>query len=182
MNNTPSIDHEALTALIGQLSELNNMLTEAQQGEQTDISGLTSPFLFGFDIKRDSPGKDYGRYFTYMEIISSTLKEFGIRISNNGYAYISDALKLIIDRNSFDLRLKTDVYPMIAAKHHVRSCTAVEHSIRNAINTAYADNMRRPGINMMGVFDKRPTPKRFLLYVADAVQRSMCETLMRTAG
>lgn len=182
MEKNQSIDLEALTALIGQLSELNRLLSEEQADPMPDLSRLRKPFLFGFDIDRSKKGEEYGTYLAYMEMINSLLREFGIRMGNNGYAYIIDAVKIIIDRNSYEMRLKTDVYPMIAAKYHSRSYHAIEHSIRNAINTAYEDNRKSPGINKMSMFPKKPTCKKFLIFAADAVECSMCRTLMKTAG
>lgn len=182
MDNIQLVDLEALTALISQLSELNKALSEEQAGLNSAPPRLSKPFLFGFDISRDGRRKDYGRYLAYMETINTVLREFGIRLGNNGYAYITDAVKIIIDRKSYDLRLKTDVYPMIAAKYHVKSFQAIEHSIRNAIHTAYEENRKSPGSNKMSIFAKRPTSKSFLMFAADAVERSMCETMMRTAG
>lgn len=182
MENSHTIDTETLAALIGQLTELNRLLFEEQGDSVPDLSRLNKPFLFGFDIDRAEKRKDYGKYLAYMETISSVLREFGIRMGNNGYAYIMDALKIIIDRKSYDLRLKTDVYPMIMAKYHVKSNNAIEHSIRNAINTAYEASRKDPGVNKMSMFSGRPTSKSFLIFAADVIERSMCETLMKTAG
>lgn len=181
MEGIQKVDLEALTALIGQLSELNNMLSDEQADVSTDMSILKRPFLFGFDINREESGKDYGRYLAYMEILRTVLKEFGIRIGNNGYAYTMDAVKIIIDRRNYDIRMKSDVFPLIAAKYHVKNFAAIEHSIRNAINTAYQEQLRVPGCNKMGMFKSRPTCKKFLVFIAETVEQSMCENLMRTA-
>lgn len=139
-------------------------------------------FLFGFDLNNEATRQEYGKYYTYMNHIHSILNEFGIHIGNSGYTYIIDAVKIMIDRNDHSLRLKTDVYPLISEKYHTKNQSVVEHSIRNAINTAYRDHLIEPESNSMGFFTRRPTIKQFLKYLADATEQRMCESLMRTAG
>lgn len=143
---------------------------------------IRDSFLFGFDNSRNMTSREYERYYTFLNIINSVLVEFGIHMGCSGYAYMIDAVKIIIDRRSYEVRLKTDIYPLIAERYHLKTAGAVEHSIRNAINTAYADNIRNPEVNSMGFFTRRPTPKHFLIFLADHVQRGMFESLIRNAG
>ena len=153
MKKTQEINTEVLVDLINQLSEISKWLA----GEYTSIE------------------RAYNRYQSFYVPLSDALKDFGIRIEYNGYAYILEAVRIIIERNNLDLSLKTDVYPPIARKYHIRQTDSIEHNIRNAIGAAYRDNIKEPGSNMMGIFHRKPTSKQFLMYLADYVRRSMYE-------
>ena len=59
-------------------------------------------------------------------------------------------------------------------KHGLKRNDPVEHSIRNAINTAYEDQLKQPGCNSMDLFPKKPTNKQFIIYAADEVFKKMC--------
>lgn len=89
---------------------------------------------------------------------------------------------IILDLNTFDLRLNNDVYPYIAQKHRLGNIDVVEHNIRNAIKSAYRKNKNDPGSNHMYEFEKNPGNKRFLFHVAELVYIQMCETLNSAAG
>lgn len=154
MKKQETINTDVLTDLINQLSEISRWLA----GEYTSIEGARN------------------RYTAFYVPISDALKDFGIRIEYNGYAYILEAVRIIVERNTYDVRLKTDVYPPIAAKYHLKNCDTIEHNIRNAVNAAYRESLRDPGANMMGRFHRKPTNKQFLMYLADQVRHSMYTT------
>ena len=154
MKQKESINTEVLVELVNKLAEISNWIAGDQKG-------------------LDSA---YERYQAFYIPVSAALRDFGIRLEYNGYAYILEAVRIIVDRNTFDIRLKTDVYPRIAAKYNIRQSTCIEHNIRNAINVAYRDNERNPGSNMMSIFDRKPTNKQFLMHVADCVRQSMYES------
>jgi hypothetical protein len=151
MKKTHEINTDALVDLINQLAGISRWLA----GEYTSIDGA------------------YRRYQSFYVPVTDALRDFGIRMEYNGYAYILEAVKLIIERDNYDVRLKTDVYPPIARKYHLAQSECIEHNIRNAINAAYRDNLKRPGSNMMGKFHRKPTSKQFIMYIADQVRRSM---------
>ncbi len=138
--------------------------------------------LFSISSARRVPRESYSRYLSFMRIVTDVLNDFGIHISNNGYSYIIDSVMVILDLQSRDVRLNNDVYPNVARKYNFSKYTIIEHNIRNAIKSAYRDNEIKPGINKMGIFRKRPTNKRFLLYVADIVSRKMYEEMLTIAG
>ena len=176
MNTIETTDRDVITALIGELSELNMKLNR-EQNESLYLNLISrKSFLFGFDVEGDASPEEFSRYCIFVSLINKVLMEFGLHMGNNGYMYISDSVKIMIDQKNHDLRLKSDIYPLIAVKHHVKSQAAIEHSIRNALNAAYEDNIRCPGINKMGIFRKRPTNKQFMVYAADAVLRCVCES------
>lgn len=180
MEKSLTLDSRSIAALTAQLAKLNKLLSD----EIPDTPGVkldNRSYLFELDMNSPGSLNEYKEYFAFLDIVSQVLNDYGIRISNNGYAYIMDAVKIIIDRDSFDLRLNNDIYPLIARKHHLRSYSSIEHCIRNSLGTAYEEYLRDPGSNKMGVFAKKPTTKQFLFYTADLVMRLMRESLMETA-
>ena len=184
MKNSKNDEHAILMTIIRQLSDLNERLSGPETAAVMDKpvkQKLPNSFLFGFELNGAASGEDYRKYFTFLDTITPVLNEFGIHMGNNGYAYILDSVKIILDRESYDLRLKSDIYPLIAARYRLKNYSAVEHSIRNAINSAFNDYQRNPAANKMGVFGRRPTNKQFLIYIADTVTKSMCESMMRAS-
>lgn len=185
MMNKRAVEREVLSDLVAQLSELSKLIAEEREDYPVRMPAFSRASLFGFDLNGPAGNydrSDYERYYAYMEIINEKMREFGLHIGNNGYAYILDAVKIILDMNSYDFRLTTDIYPLIAIKYHIRNFSSIEHSMRNAINSAYNDYRRDPSVNSMGCFLRKPTNKMFLVYIADSVQQSMCESMMRCAG
>lgn len=154
MKQNESINTEILVELVNRLTEISKWIA----GEQLGLDAA------------------YEKYQAFYIPVSAALKDFGIRLEYNGYAYILEAVRIIVDRNTFDIRLNTDVYPYIADKYNIRQSSCIEHNIRNAISVAYRDNEKKPGVNRMDIFDRKPTNKQFLMYVADCVRCSMYGT------
>ena len=180
--NVVSVDSAILLDITRQLSEINSSISGRQPYSPYDEENAKGSNLFGFELRSNATTDEYRRYFYFLDSITEVLSEFGIHLGNNGYAYIMDAVKIIIDRNSFDMRLKSDIYPLIAKRYRLKSTDTVEHSIRNAINKAYKDSRSYPGTNCMDVFSRKPTNKQFLVYIASAVLRAMYDSLAENAG
>ena len=138
-------------------------------------------YLFGFAPSEKTSKGAYSQYLLFMKTITGILGEFGIHMSNNGYAFIIDAVMVITDMRSLDIRLNSDVYPYIAYKYEYKRYSSIEHNIRNAIRSAYRDNERHPGTNKMGIFERVPTNKQFLFYVTECVWRSMQDEILPAA-
>lgn len=180
--NSINLNEGIMAVFMSQLYEVNRHLNNGHL-DLTELSNFESKsFLFGFDIEGSATAEEYRRYYIFLELINNVLREFGIHIGNNGYSYIVDSVKIIIDRKDCDIRLKSDIYPLIAVKYGVRNLDTVEHSIRNAINTAYNDCQRDPNANKMHIFNRRPTNKTFLKFIAQTVLKCVCETKMELAG
>ena len=139
-------------------------------------------FMFGSDITAKPTVEELAAYYEFLNSSTSVLDEFGIHIGTNGYSYLIEALKIIIDRERYDVRMKTDVYPLIAAKQGIRRNDPIEHSIRNAITTAYNDNLKSPGCNRMSIFVKKPTNKNFIIFASDEVFRTLCRNMLEWAS
>lgn len=140
-------------------------------------SSKNGGFLFGVNPAAKVDRNTYRVYVSFINAITVVLKDFGICIKNNGYAYIIDAVMLIIDQNRLDIRLGSDIYPFIRIKYDLSSDAIVEHAIRNAIKSAYSRRHKDEGASRMLNYNKKPTNKQFLLTVTHEVCRKMCSDL-----
>ncbi len=186
MKNAESINTETLIDLINELSEINKWLTIDQSARNRHHGKRrpTGEFFFDFDPSAAVSKEEYERYQAFYNPATEILRKMGIRPEHIGYSYILDAVKIVIDRKTYEVRLKNDIYPLLSMKYHIRNIGSIEHGIRNAINAAYTDYQREPSNNDMGVFPKRPTNKQFILYISDAVNLAMMDTFvsMKNAG
>lgn len=70
-------------------------------------------------------------------LISRFLQRAGVPVSLNGFAYLGDALKLILARkNPLDIRSVNDIYEILSMAEGVSPYVA-EHAIRHAIDAAW---------------------------------------------
>lgn len=172
--------NELLNDLLNQVSRLNNSISSASRSNKYIYNRAS--YLFCRN-PRDRVSKDeYKQYIAFSTAVTDILSDYGIDPSLSGYTYIEDAVMIIIDLNTFDLRLSNDVYPYIAQKHKLGNIDIVEHNIRNAIKGAYIRNSREPGINQMYEFEKNPGNKKFLFRVAELVYMRMCDVINPMAG
>jgi len=163
------IDAGLLNSIVQELSELNRNISKAERGGYYPRSG--NIYFFNDKNKRSWSVEEHLIYSSFMRAVTDCLKDFGIHINNNGYSYIIEAVKILLDYGSFDVRMINDVYPFIAGKYRLSSYEAIEHRIRNAINSAYKDHIKDPNCNKMGLFRKKPSSKEFIIYVAEKVSR-----------
>ena len=166
---------ELAVDLIEQLSKLNQSISYSGSIKRFSDNGWN--YLFGFRPEIKSSREDYNRYIVFIRIITDLLKDYGIHITNNGYAYIIDSVMILIDQKSLDLKFNNDVYPLVAFKYGISKTSVIEHNIRNAIQTACADYEKDPEANRMGVFGKRPTNREFLFYITTEVCQKMYDCL-----
>lgn len=186
MKNPEMKNPDAFNNLIKQLTEINRWLSVNGDLDYTRKKSLhsPSPCLFGFDPSASATKEDYDRYQAFFIPATATIRDFGISVKNNGYAYLLDAIKIVIDRNSYDLRLSKDIYPFIALKYHTATLDSVDHCIRNEINNAYRNHITGKRPSRMAEFDRKPTNKEFLIYISDVINREMYNTLykLKNAG
>ena len=170
---------EVMADLVKELSALNTNLNKG-----SDISAATTGgrFIPSTILPKGANTDAYLRYINTLKIITDELNKFGIHLGNNGYSYIIDAVMIIAERNSLDVVLSKDVYPVLAYRYRSTSPSVIEHNIRNAIKTAYIDNETQPGINKMGCFRKRPTNKEFLIYLSEIVWNRTSESYFTNAS
>ena len=166
-------DRNMLMEILKELVQLNRQIII--NSNLTDSFKLSNSFLYGFNPHGKTEDPDsYKKHASFTNAITEALKDFDISIKNNGYAYIIDAVKLIIDQNRLDLKMSDDVYPHIKSKYKLKSIGIVEHNIRNAIKSAY-NRCHNLGLsNRMRHFKVKPSNKKFLLMLSDEVKSRMC--------
>ena len=163
--------------LLEEIGKLNDNLNELNK--KTEIPKLSCNYLYGFNEESKVESDEYRKYVSFKNNVSDVLSEFGISVTNNGYIYIMDAVSIIIDQNNLDLKLGDDVYPNIKKKYCLNSAYAVEHSIRNAIKSAWLRCRISNVICRMNAYEKKPTNKEFLYKVTQDVRRRMHADLER---
>lgn len=176
LNEKLLYNNSIAAALLDELTKLNGLISvNSSMIELVKTSGL---FLYGINpaVKVDS--ETYRKNVAFISSITKVLEEFDINKKNNGYAYIIDAVMLIIDQNRLDIRLCDNVYPYIKGKYNLNSVAIVEHNIRNAIKSAYNRSQKGISISRMNKYDYKPTNKEFLITVTHEVCNRMYKELM----
>lgn len=170
------VNNSLIKSLLEEIRILNERLRE--NNEKSDFSGPSCVFLYGFNARSKVEPEAYKRYVAFIDNISDVLREFGISVSNNGYSYIVDAVMLIMDQNNLDIKLVNDIYPYIKRKYRLSSESVVEHSIRNAIKSAYNRCLISKVVCRMQHYKKKPTNREFLYTVTQDVCSRMSAELM----
>lgn len=167
MNNQNKKTDKLLLSVVEQLTLLN--------GSSIARSFLSNDrvFLFGLEGAERLTKNEKQKYMLFTLSIRDILSELGIHPNNNGYAYIIESVKIILDLNTLDIQLRNDVYPLIVRKYELNRESTIDHNIRNAIITAYRDYQRDPDSNNMGIFRKCPSNKIFIYYVTENVWHRM---------
>ena len=108
----------------------------------------------------------------YKQKIVEDLLELGIPANLKGFIYLKDILIYLINNDIKDVRLKNDIYKIIANTYNT-SEYRVERDIRYSIEIGYVrtkaninDELFRNSIN----YDKlKPTNKQFIMTVLNSV-------------
>ncbi len=173
---TPEKDNtDNLRILIDQLSAITQWISD--NGDIRTIMDASprakGTYLFGFEPASDHTVNDLERYQEFYALATVTLQEYGIKMEHNGYAYLLEAVRIVNDRNTSKVSLKTDVYPFIARKYRISNSDSIEHNIRNAIGAAFTDCAKNRRVSKMSIFDEKPSNKKFITYISDIVNRQM---------
>lgn len=172
--------NELLNDLLKQMNELNNNITSASRRNKYIYNRVS--YLFCRNPRKRISKDEYRQFVAFDNAVTDILEAYGIDPSISGYTYIEDAVMIILDLNTYDLRLNNDVYPYIAQKHKLGNINIVEHNIRNAVKSAFLRSRNDPGSNQMYMFDKNPSNKKFLFHITELVYVRMCEMLNSKAG
>lgn len=125
-------------------------------------------YYFAFNPSVFNDKDSYLRNIRFLNTVNDVLSEYNINVKCKGYSFIKDAICIITDLSRMDICLEKEVYPLIAEKYDAVGTYTVEHSIRNALNTAYLTN---------GYFITKPTNKAFLLMAAQEVSDRLLKEL-----
>lgn len=173
-------ENNIIASLLNELTKLNGHISiNTKLSELIKNSGI---FLYGFNPAAKVEPDAYKKYVSFINAITHILDEFDINKKNNGYAYIIDAVMLIIDQNRMDLRLAKDIYPYIKIKYKLTNISTVEHNIRNAIKSAYKRCKNGTKNSRMIKYLHKPTNKEFLFTVAHDVCSRMCNDLISSTS
>ncbi|HHW95204.1 MAG TPA: hypothetical protein GX736_04690 [Mogibacterium sp.] len=159
---------EALTVQLDSLVSLMSVISVKESIPNRYI------FMTGGFFDTSSEKKEIQkRNLMFLSTARNLLNEYGIRESNKGYVYIIDAVRVILQLGTLDIRLNTDIYPIVACDFGISRGSVIEHAIRNAIAAAYRDYERKKDSNLMKHFHKRPSNKVFLFHIADMICQKM---------
>lgn len=136
-------------------------------------------YFYAFNPTMSTDKSLYKKSIRLVTTITEILDENCINIKSFGYTYLKDAICIIIDRRSLDVCLVKEIYPYIAEKHSVKKVTKIEHSIRNALESAYIEcKTKYPDRDcILNSFDKKPTNKKFLLIAVQEVEDRLLKEL-----
>ncbi len=166
MYNVNASETELIKELIRELNEFNSYMRSGGGPFGRDyINYIKGNYFYAFNPEVKMDKEEYKRNIFLMKTITDILNENCINIKSHGYTFLKDAICIVTDMESIDISLTKDVYPYIAEKYTSRNISKVEHSIRNALDAAYATvKQYYPERDcIMNSFEKKPTAKKFLL-------------------
>ena len=178
MKDTHDSEVKVMEDLVRELDEFNSYVREGKA--PIGRSYIKGNYFYAFN---PSVKVDETKYQKDMKLIDATYKlldENHINIKSLGYTHLRDAVCIITDRRSMDVCLVKELYPYIAKKYDLKEkkgIRKVEHSIRNAINSAYKlTKTEYPEDDcLMNTFTKKPTNKAFILKLTQEVGRRLVE-------
>lgn len=102
--------------------------------------------------------------------IKKELRKCSIKPNYKGYAYLVDAIGIVLEDPSFIGHFGGKLYPFIAEKYGSRG-PLIERSIRHAIESGYKRSFGREGFrDLFGSLDERPTNTEFIAMVAERLR------------
>ena len=136
-------------------------------------------YFYAFNPSYETHKELYQQNIRLTGTIYRVLDENCVNIKCMGYTFIKDAVCIITDMQSLDICLMKEVYPYIADKYGGQNVSKVEHSIRNALKSAYKTvKSTCPDREcIMNSFEKKPSNKKFLLRVVQEVSERLLKEL-----
>ena len=108
---------------------------------------------------------------TIEQQVTNIIKRMGIPANLKGYYYLREAILLIIANDELLRSVTTQLYPLVAEKHHATICR-VERGIRTGIgvacsrgNTPFINRLFGPGAAEQGI-----TNKKFIETIVDLLK------------
>lgn len=165
---TPS-ETKILKDLVKELNEFNNYVKAGVSPFGREF--MRGNYFYAFNPTMSTDKDMYRRNIRLLNAITEVLDENCINIKSQGYTFLKDAICIVTDRRSLDICMVKEVYPYIAEKHRIKSKYKVEHSIRNALDSAYKKcRSTCPEKNcIVNSFGEKPTNKKFLLKAVQEV-------------
>ena len=173
---TPS-ETKIMKDLVKELNEFNNYVKAGVSPFGREF--MKGNYFYAFNPTQSTDKDMYQRNIRLLNTITDVLDENCINIKSQGYTYLKDAICIVTDRRSLDICLVKEVYPYIAEKHRVKRLSKVEHSIRNALDSAYktCKNQYPDKDCILNSFNEKPTNKKFLLRAVQEVSSRLLKEL-----
>ena len=173
---TPS-ETKIIKDLVKELHEFNNYVKAGVSPFGREF--MKGNYFYAFNPTQSTDKDMYQRNIRLLNTITDVLDENCINIKSQGYTYLKDAICIVTDRRSLDICLVKEVYPYIAEKHRVKSLSKIEHSIRNALDSAYktCKNQYPDKDCILNSFNEKPTNKKFLLRAVQEVSSRLLKEL-----
>ena len=163
--------------LVKELSEFNSYIRAGISPFGREF--MQGNYFYAFNPTLSTDKELYMRNMRLLSTITEVLDENCINIKSLGYTYLKDAICIVTDRRCLDVCMVKEIYPYIAEKHRVKSVSKVEHSIRNALNSAYKKcKSKYPERDcILNCFDEKPTNKKFLLRAVQEVSNRLLKEM-----
>ena len=109
--------------------------------------------------------------------VMGILLEIGISANLQGYQYLRESIKLVIENPLYISSITKKMYPQVAETFNTTACR-VERGIRHAIDVSFNKgkmiNINKIfGLNVLGN-NERPTNSEFVALVADRLALEFC--------
>ena len=163
--------------LVKELSEFNGYIRSGVNPFGSEI--MHGSYFHAFNPVHNIDKEAYHRNIRLMLTIDEILEENCINVNSQGYIYLKDAICIIADRKSLDVCLEKEIYPYIAKKRKAKSVSGVEHSIRNAVDSAYKRciSMHPERKCIMNGLDYKATNKMFILKAVQDVSKRLLKEM-----
>jgi len=107
-----------------------------------------------------------------MILVSVIILQLGIPVNTKGYAYLREAIIIMVNEAQSDIPITKILYPQIAKEFHT-SAICVERAIRHAIEAAWnrTDPFSRDKVfpYTFSHLERRPTNSAFITMIADHI-------------
>ena len=163
--------------LVKELNEFNSYVRSGASPFGREF--MRGNYFYAFNPAQSADRDMFQRNIKLLNTITEVLDENCINIKSLGYTYLKDAICIVTDRRSLNICMVKDIYPYIAEKHRVKNIGKVEHSIRNAVNTAYKKCRKTYPERecIMNSFEEKPTNKNFLLRAVQEVSSRLLKEM-----
>ncbi len=163
--------------LVRELNEFNSYVRAGVSPFGREF--MQGNYFYAFNPTKATDKELYQRNIKLLSTISEVLDENCINIKSQGYTFLRDAICIVTDRRSLDVCMVKEIYPYIAEKYRVKNISKIEHSIRNALDSAYKRcRSKYPDRDcILNSFDEKPTNKKFLLRSVQEVSDRLLKEL-----
>ncbi|MGN0601218.1 MAG: sporulation initiation factor Spo0A C-terminal domain-containing protein [Oscillospiraceae bacterium] len=179
VENLRMCSHSPLIFIIKSQKDIipNKTLEEISDGffyQPLDISYICKELSVKIDNKEEKAENSEIVNTRMHNHVSEILNKLCVTPNYNGYMYLREAIKMVVNEPVNSRGFSTKIYPHIAEDFHV-SPASVERNIRTAINKSWDKATVNIKTEMFGLFAAntqwRPTNSEYILIIADMINR-----------